>query len=74
MMKAYRWIALVVVMTCVSGLSAQSVVVNGLPVLEVTMEGSFRRGMSYVNGQMRLTDTDGSEVELPAKFKTRGAT
>ena len=45
-----------------------------LPVLRVTMNGSFTAGMSYINGQMQLTGTDGSVVTLPAKFKTRGAT
>ena len=78
-MKAHKWIVLglVVMMGTLSGspcLWSQTVEVNGLPVLEVTMEGSFRRGMSYVNGQMRLTDTDGTVVAMPAKFKTRGAT
>jgi len=45
-----------------------------MPVLEVTMNGKFSANMDYVNGTMRLTDTDGQVVELPAKFKMRGAT
>ncbi len=45
-----------------------------LPVLRVTMDGQFTKGMSYVNGYMQLTDVDGTVVEMPAKFKTRGAT
>ena len=46
-----------------------------LPVLRVTFEGKFKKGMpDYLNGKMQLTDTDGSVIELPAKFKTRGAT
>ena len=45
-----------------------------LPVLRVNFDGPFYRGMDYVNGTMQLTDTDGSVIELPAKFKTRGAT
>jgi hypothetical protein len=46
----------------------------GLPVLRVSFEGSIMRDMPYSNGQMQLTDTDGSVVELPARFRTRGAT
>ncbi|MBQ7686877.1 MAG: CotH kinase family protein [Bacteroidaceae bacterium] len=30
--------------------------------------------MPYTNGTMKLTDTEGKVVEMPAKFKTRGAT
>lgn len=47
---------------------------EGLPVLRVAFDGIFERNMSYVNGTMSLTDVDGAVVELPAKFKTRGAT
>ena len=45
-----------------------------MPVLEVTMDGTFYAGMDYAKGTMRLTDTQGHVVELPAKFKMRGAT
>lgn len=45
-----------------------------LPVLEVQFPGTISADMDYANGQMRLTDTDGCVVELPAKFRTRGAT
>ncbi len=62
------WIGLI--MTAMTA-EAQSV----MPVLRVEMNGSFTQNMSsYVNGTMELTDTDGSVVSLPAKFKTRGAT
>ena len=44
-----------------------------MPVLEVKINGTLTPNMDYVNGTMRLMDTDGSLVELPAKFKTRGA-
>lgn len=54
------------------GLKAQTTV--GMPVLRVSFEGKFNKGMDYVFGHMQLTDTDGSVIELPAKFKTRGAT
>jgi len=47
---------------------------KALPVLRVTMDGAFEAGMDYRNGRMQLTDTDGSQVALCAKFKTRGAT
>lgn len=42
-----------------------------IPVLEVTTNGTL--SSTYMNGTMRLMDTDGSLVEMPAKFKTRGA-
>ena len=45
-----------------------------MPVLRVTFNGKFKADMSYVNGQMQLTDQYGQTVSLPAKFKTRGAT
>ena len=54
--------------------SDKSVMTESLPVLRVTMNGSFTPQMSYVNGSMELTDVDGSVVSLRAKFKTRGAT
>lgn len=45
-----------------------------LPVLRVMFDGKFTRDMDYTNGTMQLTDTDGSVVTLPAKFRIRGAT
>ena len=45
-----------------------------LPVLEVHFNAKIVKGMPYADGTMKLTDTDGSVVEMPAKFKTRGAT
>lgn len=43
-----------------------------MPVLEVSVGSALTN--EYQNGTMRLTDTNGHVVELPAKFKTRGAT
>ena len=45
-----------------------------MPVLRVNFEGKFAKDMEYLQGTMTLTNTDGSVVALPAKFKTRGAT
>lgn len=45
-----------------------------LPVLKVTFDGAFNAKMDYLQGFMELTDADGKVVNLPAKFKTRGAT
>ena len=47
-----------------------------MPVLEISLaQGTrFYRDMPYVRGTMKLTDTEGNMVEMPAKFKTRGAT
>ena len=47
---------------------------NVLPVLKVYFDGKIVRDMEYTNGSMQLTDTDGTVIDLPAKFKTRGAT
>ena len=45
-----------------------------MPVMRVTFDGLIQRDMDYVNGQMQLTDTEGNVIELPARFRTRGAT
>ena len=45
-----------------------------MPVLKITISEPIKKDMEYANGTMQLTDTDGSIVELKAKFKTRGAT
>lgn len=46
---------------------------DGMPVLRITIPNKTL-SETYVSGEMSLTDTDGSMVELHAKFKTRGAT
>lgn len=51
-----------------------TMVMAQLPVLRVTFDGTFSADMDYIQGNMSLTDTDGSVIDLPAKFKTRGAT
>ena len=57
----------------ITSISAQTN--DALPVLRVSFDGKFKKGMTeYLNGKMQLTDVDGSVVELPAMFKTRGAT
>lgn len=45
-----------------------------MPELRLYFNATFVRDMPYVNGTMKLTDTDGNIVEMNAKFKTRGAT
>lgn len=45
-----------------------------LPVLRVWFQGNIQKDMDYADGSMQLTDIDGKVVEMPAKFKTRGAT
>ena len=45
-----------------------------LPILRINFDAAIERNMAYVNGEMQLTDTDGSVIELPSMFKTRGAT
>lgn len=47
--------------------------VKGLPVLEVSFSGKSMPE-KYVKGTMKLSYTDGTCVELSAKFKSRGAT
>ena len=69
-MKAFLFIILFE-LTGVASFAAKA---DRLPVLRISFEGKISRGMDYANGSMQLTDTDGSVVELPAKFRTRGAT
>lgn len=45
-----------------------------LPVLRVSFKGSLADSKDYLQGNMSLTDTDGSVIDLPAKFRSRGAT
>ena len=45
-----------------------------LPFLKIYFDEVITKGMEYSNGSMQLTDENGAVVELPAKFKTRGAT
>ncbi|MBO4442206.1 MAG: CotH kinase family protein [Bacteroidaceae bacterium] len=45
-----------------------------MPVLEIHLTMTIEKGMDYADGTMKLTDTDGKTIELPARFKTRGAT
>ncbi|MBR6818905.1 MAG: hypothetical protein IKM71_00290, partial [Bacteroidaceae bacterium] len=45
-----------------------------LPVLKIYFEGEVSMDMDYVDGTMRLSFADEPVVELPAKFRTRGAT
>lgn len=45
-----------------------------LPVLRIYFEGEVSRHMDYVNGTMQLSFADEPVVQLPAKFRTRGAT
>ena len=48
--------------------------VSRLPVLKAYFQGEIVSDMDYANGSMILTDNDGKVVQLPAKFKIRGAT
>ena len=45
-----------------------------LPVMKITIDGKITKDMDYTNGTMSLTDEEGREVDLKAKFRTRGAT
>ena len=45
-----------------------------MPVLNVYLDAKIVPNMPYANGRMKLTDEDGHVIEMPAKFKTRGAT
>ena len=78
--KTVRRIMLIAVLTVlllpfqseIIPLSAQT---KSLPVLRVSFDGKFKKDMpDYLNGMMQLTDVDGSVIEMPAKFKSRGAT
>lgn len=45
-----------------------------LPILRINFPANTLVYAYYTSGTMTLEDTDGTIVELPAKFKTRGAT
>ena len=47
---------------------------ESMPVLKVTFPASHLVYDYYIQGEMTLEDTDGTIIQLPAKFKTRGAT
>lgn len=57
-----------------SGMISYAEETHKLPVLKIYFEGEIVKGMEYSNGYMNLTDTDDNVIQLPAKFKTRGAT
>ena len=67
-----RLLSLLLLVVATLGISAQT---TKLPVLKVNVDGKFSKTMTdYLLGSMELTDTDGSTVTMPAKFKIRGAT
>ena len=68
-----RLILSILFLTFINSFSYSSVA-HKLPILKIYFEGSITADMPYANGSMKLTDVDGALVELPAKFKTRGAT
>lgn len=45
-----------------------------LPILKVNFPADHLVYDYYIDGEMVLEDSDGTLIELPAKFKTRGAT
>ena len=59
---------------CLLAMMTVCISADKLPVLRVSFPGSFKKDMDYIHGNMSLTDENGHVVELPAKFKTRGAT
>lgn len=71
--KVMRALFLFLFFVLTSG-SALNICAVELPQLHIFFEGTLTRHMDYVNGSMHLTDTNGDIVELPAKFRTRGAT
>lgn len=70
----FRALILTLLLVCQSVHDRIHAQCSGLPVLRVYVDGTFYSGMDYVNGMMQLTDTEGNVVELPARFKVRGAT
>ena len=55
-------------------ITSLSVSAQKMPVLRIAFPDVITEDMDYSNGTMQLTDTDGAVVQLPAKFRTRGAT
>lgn len=66
--------SLVLVLTVLGCIVPAGINAAEMPVLRIYFEGRISRDMDYVDGSMQLTDTDGGVVEMPAKFRTRGAT
>ena len=54
--------------------SAAGVPAVRMPVLKAYFGGGLSADMEYADGSMQLTDADGNVTELPARFRTRGAT
>lgn len=54
--------------------SAAGVPAVRMPVLKAYFDGGLSADMEYADGSMQLTDADGNVTELPARFRTRGAT
>ena len=54
--------------------SAAGVPAVRMPVLRAYFDGGLSADMEYADGSMQLTDADGNVTELPARFRTRGAT
>ena len=69
-MRTYLF-TILLALSCLSAFGTSSV---KMPVLRIYFDGQVTRDMDYVNGYMRLTASDDGVVELPAKFRTRGAT
>lgn len=55
-MKKFTLIILVLMVKTMTAMAQQ------LPVLRVTFDGSFSKDMDYIQGNMSLTDTDGSVI------------
>ena len=54
--------------------SAAGVPAVRMPMLRAYFDGGLSADMEYADGSMQLTDADGNVTELPARFRTRGAT
>ena len=68
-------ILIALLLPILSGINLLSAQTDVLPVLRVSFNGKFKKNMpEYLNGMMQLTDVDGSVIEMPAVFKSRGAT
>lgn len=62
------------VVMCVLFSGAAVAAADRLPVLKITVDGSITKDMEYAKGTMSLTDENGAQIDLKAKFRIRGAT
>ncbi len=71
-MRASFILTLCICTFCITPIFAETN--SEMPILRINIPDEIHEDMEYSCGSMSLTDIYGNVVEMPAKFKTRGAT